>query len=860
MQSSSELKYEDFEVEISLGRGREYPVSVINSPAGEAHETMHFPFDELALENQLLALKNALLQSGGKYRLALTDEEQTVQNFGKELWNALLTGEVRNRYDVSLERANREGKGLRLKLRIQEPKLASLPWEFMYEPRQVEYMGLMRNISIVRYLEIPQPVEPLAVEPPLRILGMAASPTDLHPLDLAREKQRVEEAIKSLQANGLVELTWLQGQTWRDLQEAMQTGVWHIFYFIGHGGFDSNIDEGLIALADEEGKTQRFRATHLGRMLADHRSLRLVILNSCEGAKGSEHNIFSGTASILVQRGIPAVLAMQYEITDRAAIEFSRSFYKALANGLPVDAAVTEARKAVSFAIENTIEWGTPVLYMRSHDGVLFNVQQKSKDKEKADRSKQKKHKEREAKESSVREEEERGAREGERPEKEPRDIELREKETKEAQLQAEKAEQLEKERREKEERSAEISSSYSKGIEALGAQDWQTAIKHFNDILTMDAGYKDASAKLKEAEQQLDLAKEKEEQHKIKKPVSIAKIAIIIIAVIAIAIIALPHYFPTPTPVLTTIKVSPATASVVAGGTQTFTTVTLDQFSNSIAATVTWSSSNTAVGTIDSAGRFTAKAAGTTTITASSGSVSDTATVTVTSLVPTTIKVSPATASVVAGGTQTFTTVTLDQFSNSIAATVTWSSSNTAVGTIDSAGRFTAKAAGTTTITASSGSVSDTATVTVTPLVPTTIKVSPATASVVVGGTQTFTTVTNPITATVTWSSSNTAVGTIDSTGKFTALAAGTTTITASSGSVSDTATVTVAPADQISNFQVSSTSNNEILINVDYSYNTDHGNNVFLGAYALSGGQGTCVVWIWSSQSEPRNWKCNR
>jgi hypothetical protein len=86
----------------------------------------------------------------------------------------------------------------------------------------------------------------------------------------------------------------------------------------------------------------------------------------------------------------------------------------------------------------------------------------------------------------------------------------------------------------------------------------------------------------------------------------------------------------PPPVPVLTTIKVSPATVSLVVGGTQTFTTETLDQFSNSIAAEVTWSSSNTAVGTFDSAGRFTAKTAGTTTITASSGSVSGTATVTV--------------------------------------------------------------------------------------------------------------------------------------------------------------------------------------------------------------------------------------
>src|SRR3712207_6204982 len=72
---------------------------------------------------------------------------------------------------------------------------------------------------------------------------------------------------------------------------------------------------------------------------------------------------------------------MQYEITDNAAIAFSRAFYHAVANNLPVDAAVAAARTAVS--INNTLEWGTPVLYMRSPDGCLFDI--KKEDREKQD-------------------------------------------------------------------------------------------------------------------------------------------------------------------------------------------------------------------------------------------------------------------------------------------------------------------------------------------------------------------------------------------------------------------------------------------------------------------------------------------
>ena len=58
--------------------------------------------------------------------------------------------------------------------------------------------------------------------------------------------------------------------------------------------------------------------------------------------EGREIDIYSSTAAILVRRGIAAVLAMQYEISDRAAIEFSRTFYKALAYGQPIDAAVPQ--------------------------------------------------------------------------------------------------------------------------------------------------------------------------------------------------------------------------------------------------------------------------------------------------------------------------------------------------------------------------------------------------------------------------------------------------------------------------------------------------------------------------------------
>ncbi len=267
-----------------------------------------------------------------------------------------------------------QGKGLRIRLRIDAPELAVLPWEYVYDDVEREFICLAKETPLIRYLELARPRQPLTILPPLRILGMVASPNELPGLDTEKEKRQMAEAIQHLQDAGQVSLTWLEGPTWRDLQKAMLRGPWHVFHFIGHGDFDATEREGQIALADEQGKTNLLSASQLGRLLAGHSSLRLVVLNSCEGARASETDLFSSTGAALTGRGIPAVVSMQNVISDQSALEFSRMFYAVVAEGLPIDAAVTEARIAISMTTNDTLEWGTPVLHMRADNGHLFDI------------------------------------------------------------------------------------------------------------------------------------------------------------------------------------------------------------------------------------------------------------------------------------------------------------------------------------------------------------------------------------------------------------------------------------------------------------------------------------------------------
>jgi hypothetical protein len=101
--------------------------------------------------------------------------------------------------------------------------------------------------------------------------------------------------------------------------------------------------------------------------------VRLAVLGACEGGRRDQVNAWTGVVPALTRAGIPAVVGMQYKIRDKNAIVFSRRFYRALAAGQPIDAAVTDGRLAIlNRSGDDERDWGVPVLYLRTGEGVLF--------------------------------------------------------------------------------------------------------------------------------------------------------------------------------------------------------------------------------------------------------------------------------------------------------------------------------------------------------------------------------------------------------------------------------------------------------------------------------------------------------
>ena len=259
----------------------------------------------------------------------------------------------------------------------------------------------------------------------------------------------------------------------------------------------------------------------------------------------------------------------------------------------------------------------------------------------------------------------------------------------------------------------------------------------------------------------------------------------------------------------VTSIALSPATASVKVGATQAFkaTATYSDNSTADITSTATWTTSSAATATVASTGVATGVAAGTATITASLSGVSGTATLTVVSpaATVTSIAVTPAAPSINAGSTQQFTATATysDNSTANVTATATWTSSNSAAATVNSAGLATGVAAGSATITASFSGISGTAALTVTAAAAptlTSIAVTPPTANVAVGSTQQFTAIatysdssTKNVTTTATWTSAAPATATVNASGMATGAAAGSTSITASLSGASGTAQMTV-------------------------------------------------------------------
>ncbi len=288
---------------------------------------------------------------------------------GLLLWRAVFaSAEIGRRYAACQAEAT-PSKGVRIKLTVEPPELAALPWEYLYDPEAQSFPALSPRTPVTRYTH-PRQKEPppLAFAPPLRILLVSAEPDGYTPIGVEVEREQIVGALARLQRAGKVEIETLEHATVRTLQTMLRR-PFHVLHYVGHGAYDERTGNGVLLLEDEEGDGHSLSAAQLQYLLRDT-TVRLAVFNACLTARGAAGRSIAGE---LMRAGLAAALGMQFAISERSATIFAGEFYRTLADGWPVDAAVAEGRKAVMFATDlNVMDWGVPALFMRTREGILF--------------------------------------------------------------------------------------------------------------------------------------------------------------------------------------------------------------------------------------------------------------------------------------------------------------------------------------------------------------------------------------------------------------------------------------------------------------------------------------------------------
>jgi hypothetical protein len=359
------MAYLNFNIDVSALPNGQYRVTV-QSPIGQASADLNPPFTPDELEAPMAIFNRTR-------RVSPQLEQQIAIQFGSRLFDFLIRGssDINAAYLTSLDRAGTDG--LRLRLSVDRAgDLRLLPWEFLRDPAR-DFVALSRTTPIVRYAQGLSVRPPAPVTLPLRVLVVISSPEDHAKLDVEGEWTRLQEATAELRDNKLLEIERLEKATLIALQRRLRREVFHVVHYVGHSDYDDAEGQGYLVFEHETDptKSQIVSGAALGRELGEESTIRLIVLNSCQSGHPSERDWLAGITSNLVARGLPAVVAMQFAITDGSAKVFSEEFYRAIAELLPIDTAVSEARRAIANR-RNNVEWATPVLYMRSDDGALF--------------------------------------------------------------------------------------------------------------------------------------------------------------------------------------------------------------------------------------------------------------------------------------------------------------------------------------------------------------------------------------------------------------------------------------------------------------------------------------------------------
>jgi hypothetical protein len=290
---------------------------------------------------------------------------------GSLLFRSLFQGDVRDlwiaaRRDLELDASH----SIRIRLALQPPAVAALPWETLFDPDRSWIFGASSRTPLVRYedqFRFVTPPRPLLAQLPLKVLVVA--PTDsTRQINADAEIAGIQRMLHTL-GSDKIQVELLPGEvTLQDLRRKARALQPDALHFISHGATDG------IYLWQRR-KPTLIPSRSLATVLDDAPSLKLIFLNSCLAGSESGPRRFLSPGAHLLQRGAPAVIAMQFQILDSIAIDFAHALYEELLSGAcpgAIDLAVSSARSTLYALAPGDVSFANPILWLNAKDGLIF--------------------------------------------------------------------------------------------------------------------------------------------------------------------------------------------------------------------------------------------------------------------------------------------------------------------------------------------------------------------------------------------------------------------------------------------------------------------------------------------------------
>ncbi len=379
----------EFSVSINHTGDDRYYLKVENVPAGGilAETQVSWPVEDwLARTRQLMndPLHDILQgrDAGARESLAHPDAKfaPNFVDLGQELYDALFQGTIRDSWLMAQAIAQHYRSVLRLRIGLRGSTLPRLPWEVMHYWNCP--LAATTDITFSRYQILSRALvaprnSPLGATTPLRILMVIAAPNDQESLELCQEAEHLRSELKEREGSPLLDLTILEQPGREELTYALEHGNYHIFHYSGHSNLGAN-GGNLFLVNNQNGLTETLNGNDLAGLLSNN-GVQLVVFNSCRGAYTAASEETSTTGNLtqsLINRGIPAVLAMSERIPDNVAVTMTRLFYRNLNQGYPIDLSLSRARQGlISTYGSHQLYWALPVLYLHPEfDGFLWKA------------------------------------------------------------------------------------------------------------------------------------------------------------------------------------------------------------------------------------------------------------------------------------------------------------------------------------------------------------------------------------------------------------------------------------------------------------------------------------------------------